>query len=408
MSTQTHAINIVQKLVRHGYIAYFAGGWVRDFIMHRPSDDIDIATNATPEVILDLFPRTILVGLQFGVVIVAVDGLQFEVASFRKDLTYTNGRKPDKIEYSTPEEDALRRDFTINGMFYDPLENKIHDYVGGRADIEKRVVRTIGDPQERFFEDRLRMLRAFRFAAKFDFTINLETQEAIRENADRLLPAVAMERIWQEFTKMSKSPRFAHALSEMHRLGILQAIFPELAPVHLKEIIHRLKPLDFYPLDPPPALFLQELFPEKSVDELITLGKYLKIPNKDISQLAFYVQNRPFAFKSRYAGVQFYAHPLSSMCLQIYACRLAPEEKRLFLDKHAHDEALLEKHIRRNQNKRPVVTAHDLIAQGIPTGVSMGQLLKFAEEIAIEKDCHSTDDILHLLRQSRFWPSGAA
>jgi len=126
-----HARAIVTKLVRTGYIAYFAGGWVRDYVMGHPSEDIDIATNASPAEIMDLFPHTILVGLAFGVVIVVIEGHQFEVATFRKDVGYLDGRHPSGIEMSTPQEDALRRDFTINGMFYDPLEEVIHDFVQG-------------------------------------------------------------------------------------------------------------------------------------------------------------------------------------------------------------------------------------------------------------------------------------
>lgn len=150
---------IVLKLHRAGFIAYFAGGWVRDYVMDHPSEDIDIATDATPAQIMDLFPHTVLVGLAFGVVIVVSDGHQFEVATFRKDLHYADGRHPQGIEMSTPREDALRRDFTINGMFYDPIEELIHDFVHGQDDIRQGIIRTIGDPYERFFEDRLRMLR---------------------------------------------------------------------------------------------------------------------------------------------------------------------------------------------------------------------------------------------------------
>ena len=137
MDAQAHATEIVKKLNKAGYIAYFAGGWVRDHVMKHPSSDIDIATNAPPEKILDLFPRTILVGLAFGVVIVSVNGHQFEVSTFRKDIGYADGRKPLKIELATPQEDAQRRDFTINGMFYDPQEETIYDYVHGVEDIKR-------------------------------------------------------------------------------------------------------------------------------------------------------------------------------------------------------------------------------------------------------------------------------
>ena len=194
--TKKIATAIVRKLVAAGYTAYFAGGWVRDYLMGHPSEDIDIATDAPPEKIIDLFPKTLLVGVAFGVVVVIVDGHQFEVATFRRDIDYADGRKPSKIELSTAEEDAFRRDFTINGMFYDPLEDVFHDFVKGKEDIQHGVIRAIGNADERFVEDRLRMIRAVRFAARFAFNISSETQSAIEANADTLFPAVAMERIW--------------------------------------------------------------------------------------------------------------------------------------------------------------------------------------------------------------------
>ena len=157
---------------------------MRNTLIGQPVDDIDIATSASPEEILDLFPNTLVVGIAFGVVIVQMEGHAFEVATFRKDIEYENGRTPSRIEWCAPREDALRRDFTINGMFYDPLEHKVFDYVGGVDDIKKRVIRTIGDPYERFREDRLRMVRAFRFSLRFGFVIDKLTQEAIRANAE--------------------------------------------------------------------------------------------------------------------------------------------------------------------------------------------------------------------------------
>ena len=233
MEAQQLATEIVRKLVEEGYVAYFAGGWVRDFMMGHPSDDIDIATNAPPNVVLDLFPRTIAVGISFGVVVVLSGGHAFEVATFRRDISYKNGRTPHEIELSTPYEDAQRRDFTINGMFYDPVAHVTHDFVQGAEDIQKKIIRTIGNPHERFYEDRLRMIRAVRFAARFEFAIDSETHEAIRANAQTLFPSVALERIWQEFVKMSKFPHFEAAVLELHRLELLQEIFPSLREIHL-------------------------------------------------------------------------------------------------------------------------------------------------------------------------------
>src|SRR6185437_5720237 len=163
------ATHIVKRLVEAGHLAYFAGGWVRDFLLNHPSDDIDIATSASVEEIQALFPKTIPVGIAFGIVIVVEKGHQFEVATFRKDRGYVDGRRPTGIDPASPEEDAQRRDFTLNGMFYDPLQKKVLDFVSGQEDLKKGIIRAIGNPHERFLEDRLRMMRAVRYGTRFGF-----------------------------------------------------------------------------------------------------------------------------------------------------------------------------------------------------------------------------------------------
>lgn len=401
----SHAVDIVTKLVQEGHTAYFAGGWVRDFLMGHPSDDIDIATSATPQQILDLFPRTILVGLQFGVVIVSVDGHQYEVATFRKDINYTNGRKPEKIELSTAAEDAKRRDFTINGMFYDPLEDQIHDYVGGKEDLEKGIIRAIGNPDERFFEDRLRMLRAIRFAARFQFHIDSETEEAIQSNAPLLFPAVAMERIWQEFNKMRAYPHFERALHELHRFGLLQIIFPTLPVKRLKELEEILKPVSHYPQEAPTCFFLQELFSHVSDDELITVCKVLKVCNRDIELLLFYRSHLPFDETIPHQLARFYAHPDSSICLQVFAARLNPNEREQFLQKHMEKKRGLTPFINRILTKKPVLNAAYLMQKGMKPGKEMGEFLNQAEEVSVDRAIEDPDElyrqmtVIHLKRE---------
>src|SRR5215831_12368243 len=165
------AVAIVRKLRQKGFIAYFAGGSVRDAFLGKAPKDIDIATNARPEDVSLLFPRTIAVGVQFGVQRVLEQGFEFEVATFRSDGRYVDGRHPLDVRFATAEEDAARRDFTINGMFYDPIDRKLIDFVGGRQDLDHRIIRAIGVPAERFREDGLRLLRAIRFAAHLDFEL---------------------------------------------------------------------------------------------------------------------------------------------------------------------------------------------------------------------------------------------
>jgi poly(A) polymerase len=407
-----YATEIVRKLVRAGYVAYFAGGWVRDYLMEHPSSDIDIATNAPPEVVVDIFPRTILVGLAFGVVIVAMDGHQFEVSTFRRDIAYLNGRKPEKIEFSTAEEDASRRDFTINGMFYDPLEDAVYDFVTGLEDIKKGVIRTIGDPFERFSEDRLRMIRAVRFACRFGFYIDSETQEGILENAHTLFPAVALERVWQEFCKMSQYPRFDHALIELHRLGLLPVIFPSLQSVHLTEIKKRVETFAHFPPKTPPILHLMELFPETPLQNLIETCQYLRTSVKEAELVEFLWNTREMVEKEKKNDpsltavdwVHFYADPRSPVVLGVLAARYPRDESQSFLTQHEQRKEKFKEHIDRLVQRKPLVSAHFLKEQGIPQGKIIGVLMKEAEKLAILQNMKSADEIMVHLIQSPYWP----
>src|SRR5437588_6070463 len=165
------ARKVAARLRDAGHIAYFAGGCVRDMVRGLTPKDYDIATDATPEVVQKIFPRTYAVGAHFGVIVVLENEFQFEVATFRSDDVYIDGRRPSAVHFSSPEEDAKRRDFTINGMFFDPEKNEVIDFVGGRTDLEAKLIRAIGQPTQRFAEDRLRLLRAVRFATTLAFKI---------------------------------------------------------------------------------------------------------------------------------------------------------------------------------------------------------------------------------------------
>src|SRR5271157_5608183 len=212
---QQHATNIVRELRNRGFQAYLAGGCVRDTLLGVVPADYDVATDATPPEVMRIFPETYAVGAQFGVVLVPLRGEALpaavpsehpnyvEVATFRNDGTYTDGRHPDRVSYATdPREDVQRRDFTINGLLMDPLEgNRVLDFVGGRDDLKAGVIRAIGDPERRFAEDKLRMLRAVRFAARLDYAIEPETYAAIQRLAAGI-QQVSRERVRDELTKM--------------------------------------------------------------------------------------------------------------------------------------------------------------------------------------------------------------
>jgi len=225
------AVEIVRKLRAAGHTALFAGGCVRDLLLGRIPKDYDVATTALPEQVRHLFghKKTLPVGASFGVIVVIGprDIGHVEVATFRKEGPYHDGRRPSNVAFCTPEEDAQRRDFTINGMFYDPIEAQVLDFVGGEADLAARVVRAIGDPHERVREDKLRMLRAVRFTATLDFALSDVTANAIREMADQLT-IVSAERIAQELKKMLVDSHRRRAIELSQDVGLLRIFLPEL------------------------------------------------------------------------------------------------------------------------------------------------------------------------------------
>lgn len=221
------AREIVARLREHRSVAYFAGGCVRDLVRGEAPKDIDIATDARPEKVQKIFPRTYAVGAHFGVIVVLEDNFQFEVATFRSDGAYLDGRHPTEVHFSSPQEDAARRDFTINGMFFDPIATEVIDFVGGRADLEARIVRAIGDPAQRFTEDRLRMLRAVRFATVLGFEIEPRSWEALRQNSARI-NEISAERIREELVRIFLSPNRTRGWDLLDESGLLRAILPEI------------------------------------------------------------------------------------------------------------------------------------------------------------------------------------
>jgi len=223
------ALAIVRHLTGNGYQALYAGGCVRDMLLNAGTNgDIDIATNATPETVASLFEQVIGVGEHFGVMIVVIDGIPFEVATFRSDIGSADGRHPGSVVFVDAEHDAQRRDFTINGMFYDPLTEQIFDYVGGREDLERKIIRAIGNPMLRFEEDYLRVLRAVRFSARLGFPIESTTWTALKNNVAGL-SHVSVERIFQECDKMLMGANPDTAIKLMHESGLLARIFPEVS-----------------------------------------------------------------------------------------------------------------------------------------------------------------------------------
>ncbi len=219
---------VVRVLQTAGYQAYWAGGCVRDRLLNRQAKDIDIATNAHPGQVQALFTTTYAVGRSFGVILVEHEGGTYEVATFRRDARYLDGRHPESVQFTVAEEDARRRDFTINGLFFDPASGQVLDYVGGLADLQSRIVRAIGTPADRFAEDHLRMLRAVRFAATLGFTLDPVTAEAIRNHAADI-KLISAERIQVELIRMlTEAAKPGQALELLGETGLLAMVLPEV------------------------------------------------------------------------------------------------------------------------------------------------------------------------------------
>ena len=224
------ATEVIRTLAERGHRAVFAGGCVRDMLRGKEPKDFDVATSALPREVMNIFPRTVPVGVAFGVVRVlgrGADPLCVEVATFRIDGAYSDERRPDSVQFTNEVEDVKRRDFTINGLLFDPLKDELLDYVGGREDLEKKVIRAIGDPQKRFAEDHLRLLRAIRFAARLDFDIDPNTFGAIKDCAPKIV-SVSAERIREELNQMLSGPNPRHAFELLKKAGLLKHILPEI------------------------------------------------------------------------------------------------------------------------------------------------------------------------------------
>ena len=227
-SPRAAAFEIVRRLQGAGFAAFWVGGCVRDQLLGREPGDYDVATSALPAQIEKLFKRTIPVGRKFGVIVVIKGSLQFQVATFRAEADYRDGRHPERVAFGDAEADARRRDFTVNGLFYDPVRRQLHDWVGGEADLRTRTIRTIGLPSERFAEDHLRLLRAVRFAAQLDFSIEPGTFAALKTHAAKI-KTISAERIRDELLKLFQPPHAARGLELLQQSGLLDQVLPEIA-----------------------------------------------------------------------------------------------------------------------------------------------------------------------------------
>lgn len=285
MTNKEAAIVVVKRLSESGFEALFAGGCVRDMLLGREAKDHDVATNATPDEIMGLFRRTLAIGAKFGVVMVLLDSQQVEVATFRTEGGYADGRHPDAVVFSNAKEDARRRDFTINGMFYDPIAKKVYDYVDGEADIGRKVLRTIGDAEKRFAEDYLRMLRAVRFSVQLGFEIEAKTWQAVCSGAGNI-SKISGERIAMELEAILSCAGRGCGVELLCESGLGGAIFGgQMCAIGLKVVSN-------LPVDAGFILSLACLFSGVECDVAMEKCEILMLSNSQSRVLQFLLENK--------------------------------------------------------------------------------------------------------------------
>jgi poly(A) polymerase len=425
------AVRVVKALREGGFEAFFAGGWVRDRAMGVcAASDIDIATSAAPPDIRRIFGRTVGVGEQFGVMIVLENGAPFEVATFRTDIGGTDGRHPDSVAYTDAKNDARRRDFTVNGMFYDPVADEVIDYVGGRADIAGRVIRAIGDPQLRFGEDYLRMLRAVRFAARFGFDIEENTLLAIRKNAPRI-KNISAERVYAEMSKMLAGPNPHVGVTLLHDTGLLKHFLPEVEDLRGVEqpaqfhpegdvFVHTVKALSLLPPNPSPALAWATLLHDIGKPATMTVADRIRFNNHNYvgAKMAVDIMKRLRTPNALADAVTMMVENhmnfmnVSKMRLSTLKKFLSRETIRDELELHKVDclsshgdldnyDFIKEKlaGFRAEQIKpKPFVTGNDLIALGLKPGPAFGRILGEIYDLQLEEKVASREDALEVMR----------
>ena len=295
---RSFAISVVRQLRDAGFEALWAGGCVRDLLLNRQPEDFDVATSARPEEVRKLFghKRTLAVGAAFGVIIVLgkdTDAGQVEVATFRNDAQYSDGRRPDSVTFSTAREDAARRDFTINGMFYDPLTEQVIDYVDGQSDLKRSLIRAIGNADARIGEDKLRMLRAIRFASRFNFAIEAATESAIARHAHEL-QIVSGERMTAEMHKTLETPGRELAVRTWAETGLMNVLLPKLSEhwhadcQRISSLIRAVEPRPWTAALAACLLPLMQSQGLQAIDVIaLDLKQRLKFSNEDLEQLKF-------------------------------------------------------------------------------------------------------------------------
>jgi poly(A) polymerase len=427
---------LIERLKRNGHEALLVGGCVRDLLLHREPEDFDVATSAWPEQVIPLFEKSILVGASFGVVIVVQDGIHTEVATFREETGYSDRRRPDSVKYSDAEHDARRRDFTVNGLYLDPLAGEVLDFVSGQADLDARLLRCIGRPEERFNEDALRLLRAVRFASSLDFQIEEHTWEALRPQTE-LICHVSSERIRDEIIKGLTRANPARFLDLLDRSGLLVHILPEVAAMkgvqqppqfhpegdvfeHTKLVLGNL------PADPSPALALAAMLhdvgkpPTATCTDRIRFNNHHKVGAEITDSIcrrlacSNELREQVVAMVERHMRFVDFPDMRTSTMRKFLFSPFIEEELKLhkadclgcYNDLDTYELAskkldeLRQDQVSKGALPKPLLNGHDLMESGLKPGPAFSRILQRIYDEQLEERFASREEALQYLREN--------
>jgi poly(A) polymerase len=398
-STQrAFAIEIVQRLRAAGFESLWAGGCVRDQLLGIDPKDYDVATSAKPDEIRELFGRrrTLAIGASFGVITVLGprSAGQIEVATFRTDAAYSDGRHPDSVEFTTAENDAARRDFTINGLFFDPIAGEVVDYVGGRDDLDRKTIRAIGDPAARIAEDKLRMLRAVRFAATFGFQIEPYTQRAIEDSAAEIT-TVSPERIGMEIRRMLVDDHRVAALDLLRETGLLAQVLPELASLDTNAWQETRRVLDAVRNPDLPLALAALVWQVELAAAAGIVGRRLRYTNKEIelaNWLLSQLKSIAAAANTPWPRLQrVLIHEGASKLVDLRAAIAEPDDAAVACcrERLAWPPERL--------NPPPLVDGAALIAHGLTPGPSFSRLLELVRDAQLCSEIKSVPEAISLV-----------
>ena len=394
------ALDIMAALRAGGHAALLAGGCVRDQLLGRTPKDFDVATDATPEQVGRIFPRARQVGARFGVMLVRKRKHDVEVATFRTDGPYSDGRHPDHIEFGTEREDALRRDFTINGLFQNPTDDLVIDHVGGRADLERKIVRTIGDPELRFAEDHLRMLRAVRFAARLGFEIEPSTADAIQRLAGHLRD-ISPERVWRELEEILACPHRGRGWNLLVETGLRPFLAVDWPQVDSDRLVaKRLAALPSMPVDP--ALGLAAVFCGVGKRQVVNVCEALRLSNTLTHRVGWLVSTLHAAGDEKSLELAdlklMMAHSAWAEIVHLLRADLmATEADRAPVDRLCRRAGLISKE---DISPEAFVTGDALLEMGMPAGPKMGQLLDVLYRAQLNEQIKTREEAVATARAS--------